>query len=108
MAQERITSAGATALKTCPCCGQPFVLPVALLDIVDEGLYLVALHCRNCERLAVGVVEDADMEALDHDLRRDVAEMEADAEVLEISRFIEELDGFARALHADLVLPEDF
>ena len=92
----------------CTVCGRPFVVPVALLDLVDEGLYLLALHCKNCERLSVGVHEDAELEALERRSDAAVAEMEAGAEVLEVSRFIDELSGFSRALDEDLVLPEDF
>ena len=32
-------------LETCITCNRPFVVPVSLLDIVDEGLYLLVLHC---------------------------------------------------------------
>jgi hypothetical protein len=92
----------------CTVCGRPFVVPVALLDLVAEGLYLLALHCKNCERLSVGVHEDAELEALEQRNDAAVAEMESGAEVLEVSRFIDELSGFSRALDEDLVLPEDF
>jgi transcription elongation factor Elf1 len=54
-----------SGLELCPDCGRPFVVPVALLDLVDEGLYLIALQCKNCERLAVGIHEDAELEALE-------------------------------------------
>jgi hypothetical protein len=92
----------------CTGCGRPFVVPVALLDLVDEGLYLLALHCKNCERLSVGVHEDAELEALERRNDAAVAELESGAEVLEVSRFIDELSGFSRALDEGLVLPEDF
>lgn len=95
-------------MELCAGCGRPFVFPVALLDLVDEGLYLLALHCKNCDRLAVGVHEDAELELFE---RRDAAaasEIEAALEIVELSRFIDELSGFSRALEEDLVLPEDF
>ena len=38
-----------------------FMVSVALLDLVDEGLYLLALHCNNCDCLTTGVLEDADL-----------------------------------------------
>ena len=70
-------------LETCAECGRAFVVPVALLDLVDEGLYLLALHCKNCDRLAVGVHEDAELELLER--RNDAAAAEIEA-ALEIAR----------------------
>ena len=95
-------------METCVECGRAFVVPVALLDLVDEGLYLVALHCKNCDRLAVGVHEDAELEQLEQRNETAAAEIESGVELLEISRFIDDLGGFSRALDEDLVLPEDF
>jgi hypothetical protein len=92
----------------CPECGRRFVVPVALLDLVDEGLYLLALHCKNCDRLAVGEHEDAELEAYEQQLAAAASEIESALEIVRVSRFIEELGGFARALDEDLVLPEDF
>jgi hypothetical protein len=95
-------------LETCVECGRAFIVPVALLDLVDEGLYMVALHCKNCDRLAVGVHEDAELEQLEIRNETAAAELESGAELLEVSRFIDDLGGFRRALDEDLVLPEDF
>jgi hypothetical protein len=109
--QDRDLSATAGApagLEHCAGCGQPFVVPVALLDLVDEGLYLLALHCMNCDRLSTGVHEDAELEALEHANDAAVAEMEAALEIVSVARFIDELGGFAHALEVGGVLPEDF
>jgi hypothetical protein len=97
-----------TGLETCTACGQPFVVPVALLDLVDEGLYLLALHCKNCDGLFTGVHEDAELEALEHANERAQVEMESALEIVAVARFIDDLDGFTRALEAGMVLPEDF
>jgi hypothetical protein len=97
-----------TGLETCTACERPFVVPVALLDLVDEGLYLLALHCKNCDRLSTGVHEDAELEALEHADERAQAEMESALEIVSVARFIDDLGGFTRALEAGLVLPEDF
>jgi hypothetical protein len=95
-------------LERCAACRRPFVVPVALLDLVDEGLYLLALQCKNCGQLSTGVVEDAELELLEnyHDVA--VSQIEAAIEIVSVARFIDDLDGFTRALEADLVLPEDF
>jgi hypothetical protein len=96
-----------TRIDLCPDCGRTFVVP-ALLDVVDEGLYLVLLQCRNCDRMAIGLHEDAEMEELDRRMDEAMQDLEAYADILEIARFIEDTDSFTRALDADLVLPEDF
>jgi hypothetical protein len=108
MAQERTPTPGASSIDMCPDCGKPFVVPTTLLDVIDEGLYLVVLHCRNCDRLAVGITEDAEMEEVELAWDRAEAQMAAFAEILELAQFIEDIDHFTRALRADMVLPEDF
>jgi hypothetical protein len=97
-----------TGLETCTDCGRPFVVPVALLDLVDEGLYLLALHCKNCDRLSTGIHEDAELEALEEANDAAEAEMEAALEIVSVARFIDDVSGFHRALEAGVVLPEDF
>lgn len=92
----------------CAACGQPFVVPVALLDLVDEGLYLLALHCKNCDRLSTGVYEDAELEALEQAMESAQAEMESALEIVSVARFIDDVGDFTRALEAGAVLPEDF
>lgn len=109
MAEEtHDTAAKRQGLETCEACGRPFVVPVALLDLVDEGLYLLALHCKNCDRLSTGVHEDAELEALEQANDRAEAEMRSALEIVAVARFIDDLDEFTRALEAGVVLPEDF
>jgi hypothetical protein len=108
MAEDFGSATGQQGLETCRSCGEPFVVPVALLDLVDEGLYLLALHCMNCDRLSVGVHEDAELEALEKANERAEAEMQSALEIVSVARFIDDVGDFTRALEADLVLPEDF
>jgi hypothetical protein len=113
MAEDRNRSqhhnvAHAPGLQTCVACGRDFVVPVALLDLVDEGLYLLALHCKNCDRLSTGVHEDAELEALERADEAAEAELQSALEIVSVARFIDDLDGFTRALEAGIVLPEDF
>jgi hypothetical protein len=107
---EDITSdaQGQRGLETCVTCGRPFVVPVALLELVDEGLYLLALHCKNCDRLSTGIHEDAELEALEKANEVAEAEMQSALEIVSVARFIDEVSGFTRALEANVVLPEDF
>ncbi|HWH94783.1 MAG TPA: hypothetical protein VNT03_13065 [Baekduia sp.] len=94
-------------LETCAACGRPFVVPVALLDIVDEGLYLLALHCKNCDRLWTGVHEDAELEALEQANDAAVAAIEAATAIVPAARIIDELGRFAGGLHARAARPAD-
>jgi hypothetical protein len=95
-------------LEVCAGCGRAFVVPIALLDLIDEGLYLLALHCKNCDRLCTDVVEDADLEALEIANDAAVTEVESALEIVSVACFIDELGHFTRALEAGVVLPEDF
>jgi hypothetical protein len=60
------------ALEHCPACASSCAAPVGLLDLVDEGLYLLAIHCASCDRLALGVYEDADVERYERVFTADV------------------------------------
>ena len=57
-------------------------MPVALLELIDEGLYLLAVQCNNCDGVFTGVYEDAELEALEHANERSTAEMEAALQVV--------------------------
>jgi radical SAM superfamily enzyme YgiQ (UPF0313 family) len=107
MDAERHRLPEVAGLEHCPACHRPFVVPIALLDLVDEGLYLLALHCKNCDRLSVGIHEDAELERLEHHDAITITQIEAAIDVVEVARFIDDLDGFTRALESGLVLPED-
>jgi hypothetical protein len=108
MAEDFGSEAGQQGLETCAACGEPFVVPVALLDLVDEGLYLLALHCKNCDRLSTGVHEDAELEALERANEAAESQMHSALEIVSVARFIDDLSDFTRALETNGVLPEDF
>jgi hypothetical protein len=95
-------------LQACTACGRAFVVAVALLDIVDEGLYLLALECKNCDRLCTAVVEDADLERLERATEMAALDIVSALDDVSVARFIDDLHGFTRALQADAVLPDDF
>src|SRR3954465_3802257 len=101
MDAERHRLPEVAGLEHCAACDRPFVVPVALLDLVDEGLYLLALHCKNCDRLSVGEHEDAELEQLERNNDKAASEMQAALEIVEVSRFIDQLGGFSRALAED-------
>jgi len=108
---DTTTSSGtvAAALHICDGCERPFVVPVTVLDIIDGGRRcIVELACNNCGRAALSVHDDAALEALDRELDASVEQIHHALEVLTVVDEMERIDGFAAALHADLILPEDF
>ena len=95
-------------LHNCEECGRPFIVPVSVVDLIDHDRCVVELHCTNCDRISLGVHDDASLEALDRQLDHTTADMRASAELLSFLDDVERVDRFAQALHDDLILPEDF
>lgn len=101
---------GATGggLHVCPACELPFVVPLAVLDVLPDGRFPVVLGCRNCAWHDAGAYDDGDLAVLDHALDAITGAMEHTLEALTVADELERADRFAAALHADLILPEDF
>ena len=98
-----------TNLDVCSACGRTFVVPSAILEVVpDNRHYVVELSCNNCGLVVVGTFDEDTMEALDRALDRSQDELEQAARRLYRLNMLEEIDRFAAALDADLILPEDF
>jgi hypothetical protein len=95
-------------LHLCRSCEHPFVVPTAVLEVIGRTEYRVELGCTNCGASRVAVESEERLEALDRELDRQTADMCTALELWSTSRQLEEIDAFARALHADLILPEDF
>lgn len=99
----------AARLHVCDGCEQPFVVPISVLDIIDGGRRcIVELACNNCGRAALSVHDDTALEALDRELDESMEQIHNALEVLTVVDELERIDGFAEALGADLILPEDF
>lgn len=93
----------------CGSCRRPFVVPEAILETPAAGeQYVVQLRCADCGWAHVGAYPGAALEALDRELDRGEAEIQAALEVCEIVDELERIDRFAAALHAGLIVPEDF
>lgn len=107
---RRATPAGFEVpdLHVCRGCQWPFVVPHAVIDRVDHTKYLVELRCTNCDILVVEAHSRELLSALDSEVQRQTAEMELALELWQMTRELEEIDAFARALQADHLLPEDF
>ena len=95
-------------LHVCPDCDRTFVVPLAVLDVIDDDRYLVELACTSCGWAAVRPEREERLEALDREVDRHLADMRDALELAELTRRLEEIDRFTLALRADLVLPEDF
>jgi hypothetical protein len=95
-------------LHVCLGCGRPFVVPVSILDLVDDARAVVELHCTNCGRTALGVHDDESLAALDRELDETTKSMQEALELLTYVDELERIEAFAHALRQDLILPEDF
>lgn len=95
-------------LHLCRGCERPFVVPAAVLDLVGPDRYLIELQCNNCGLVVVSTHDGDLLEALDRELDRQTADMQAALELWRVARHLEEIELFATALAGDHLLPEDF
>jgi hypothetical protein len=95
-------------LHVCPACERPFVVPLAVLEVMPDGRFPVVLACRNCDWHDAGAYADEDLAALDYALDGITASMEDALEQMTIATELERIEAFAAALDADGILPEDF
>jgi hypothetical protein len=96
------------SIHQCTECHEPFVIPVDVLDVFDGGRCLVELYCTNCQDSRVSVHEDGELMELDEHLQASTAVMHNAVDVLQAIEEWERAERFVEALHADLILPEDF
>ncbi len=94
-------------LHICPECQCEMVQPITWTEASDEQWELV-LRCPNCDWSTEGVFEQAAVEGLEERLDEGLADMLSDLQRLTQANMAEEIDRFLAALHADLILPEDF
>jgi hypothetical protein len=95
-------------LHVCAGCRRPFVVPISVVDLVDNDRAVVELHCTNCGRTVLGVHDDAALEALDRQLDATTASMRESLELMAYMDELRRIDAFAGALDRGDVLPEDF
>ena len=94
-------------LHLCPECRSELVQPIAWAEAASEGWELT-LHCPNCEWTVDGVYGHDQVEQLEEKLDQGLAEMLWDLQRLTHANMADQVDRFAAALQADLILPEDF
>ncbi len=97
-----------TSLQECPDCHERFVIPVDVLDVEEDGRCVVELHCTNCQQTRVSSHDETELMELDDRLEATTAAMHNAIDLLEAIDEWERVERFVEALHADLILPEDF
>ncbi len=107
MRQDDYT-ASPTSLQECPDCHERFVIPVDVLDVDVEGRCVIELHCTNCQQTRVSTHDESELMELDERLESSTAAMHNAIDLLEAIDEWERVERFVEALHADLILPEDF
>jgi hypothetical protein len=100
-------SAAPGQLHICFHCTGELVYP---LDWSEEGPrhWRIVLRCPECESRREGVFDQASVERLDDELDRGSSALLADLRRMTHANMSEEVEFFARALEADLILPSDF
>jgi hypothetical protein len=94
-------------LHICPECDCELVQPVDWAE-APQGLWELVLQCPNCFWVDEGVFEQEEVDALEERLDDGLTEMLSDLRRLTRANMCEEIERFAAALNADLILPEDF
>jgi hypothetical protein len=94
-------------LHICPGCNSELVQPVAWSEASD-GRWELLLSCPNCWWETEGVFDEEQVLALEERLDEGLAEMLRDLQRLTQANMADQLERFAAALRADLILPEDF
>jgi hypothetical protein len=106
-AQGSDTTVAPGQLHVCFHCAGELVYP---LDWSEEGPrhWRIVLRCPECESRREGVFDQQTVERLDDELDRGSSALLGDLRRMTHANMSEEIEFFARALDADLILPSDF
>lgn len=94
-------------LHVCPSCESDLVQPMAWSETAD-GRWDLRLECPNCGRSESGTFTRLQVEKLEDHLDEGLTEMIADLQRLTQANMAADVERFAGALAAGLILPEDF
>jgi hypothetical protein len=100
-------AAPGTELHVCPACSSELVHPVDWRE-VGRGRWEIELRCPSCEWTGSGVWSDDAVAAFDEVLDRGTQTLIRDLRRLARANMEDDIERFAAALQADLLLPEDF
>ena len=104
---HEVQDATRPGLHVCPACECELVQPVTW-DEVEAGRLELVLRCPNCHWLGEGLYSQTQVEQFEEKLDDGVEAILRDLKRLTTANMAEEVDRFAEALRADLILPEDF
>lgn len=104
---HEVGEAPARALHLCPDCSSDLVQPVAWSE-APGGRWILLLSCPNCFWEKEGLFDEEQVHALEDQLDQGLADMLRDLKRLTQANMADQLERFAAALRADLILPEDF
>lgn len=94
-------------LHICVRCDSELVYPLEWYE-ASETAWNVTLRCPDCEMLVSGVYEQETVDRFDATLDLGTKALVDDLARLSMANIEDEIDRFAVALEADLILPEDF
>jgi hypothetical protein len=94
-------------LHVCPECDRELVYPVEWEES-SATHWEVFLRCPNCEWTEVGTFDQATVDRFDEQLDVGTEALLRDLKRLTRANMEDEIERFAGALSADLILPEDF
>lgn len=94
-------------LHRCPTCGSELVHPVRWEEADDEH-WEVLLRCPNCEQHTSGIFTSEAVGRLDEELDRGTILLADTLGRLTRANFEDDIERFVRAVHGNLLLPEDF
>jgi len=95
------------ALHVCPTCESLLVQPVDWTQ-ADAKHWQVELRCPDCEWRGAGIYGQDVVDRYDETLDEAMQAVLDDLQLLTRANMEEQVEHFVTALHADLVLPEDF
>jgi hypothetical protein len=96
-----------TGLHICEACKSDLVQPIEWVPASDDHWQLT-LHCPNCDWTGEGLYNVNEVAQLEEQLDEGIDAILRDLQRLTSANMSDEIERFAAALHADLILPEDF
>ena len=94
-------------LHICPGCASDLVQPVSWSE-AERDQWKLTLSCPNCWWCDEGQFDQDQVQQLEEKFDEGLAAMLSDLKRLAHANMAEQIDRFAAALQADLILPEDF
>jgi hypothetical protein len=95
-------------LHVCECCSGDLVYPLDWVEEEDAGRWLMILRCPDCEAIREGAFSQQAVDLFADELDRGEAELLGALRRITRKNMTEAVDFFIRALHADLIIPNDF